>query len=509
MQAYKDISTWLEKNIVVEPGELFTVDYINVEAPNMFVLINPDDTVLKISISKIPTPYKYEFMVKGCTHDVFGRPTRTRQIYILNDGGIPAHIKLFSTYDKFDISVLKSQLVDMDKFDFEFDGICKGFQSDVMLPSGTNCLGSIEPGQKFVEKLNEILEKNNSIISGMTTAISRLTDLLALNDTGQDILESINNTNDSINNISNSVTIEGINLPENLEVNANINTEDFYKSEQVSVPTGSYQLKEFNEFESGILNYHDAINLPATLINKKWIWNSGNDYKQYTFTNGYTTSPVIITLSCNSDTGEVNRENTSFSVQFPKYKNIAYDHTTDTTSTITYKGVKIYNFDGNDIIFRTGYRGKLVFEDIYNSSLSPVDYQISDYLHRMCLYEDYIYTTKSSGILSEAFLLKKFSDFSGKYDILFNRSDTLTIGNGSNTVCNYIKITHMLDDGDTYLKGVINVSFKLLSGDEKIFYFSKDIKELELKADITKITFSLPDSSMVTQMLVNIIGGFI
>lgn len=142
MRQFNNLSTWREETVVVKGKECFDLNFRDT-TPNMFVIQNPNNAELFISISKIPTSKNYEFKVgKNCT-DTLGRPTPTNRIYILNNADIDATIKVFSVMDTFDMNILKNFAVSLDSGEMQMDGVVKGFDSDVSLPAGNNFMGYV------------------------------------------------------------------------------------------------------------------------------------------------------------------------------------------------------------------------------------------------------------------------------------------------------------------------------------------------------------------------------
>ena len=142
LKQFNDLSSWREDNITIESGEVFTLDFLDTR-PNMFVIQNPNNVVLKCAISVIPRVKNYEFKVEKNTTETIGRPTPTNKIHILNTGDIGVSIKVFSVNTAFDMSVLKNMNVSIDSAIVETDGIVKGFESGVSIPSGNNSIGKI------------------------------------------------------------------------------------------------------------------------------------------------------------------------------------------------------------------------------------------------------------------------------------------------------------------------------------------------------------------------------
>ena len=162
---------WETNNISIEGGEVKEISLDN-SKPNMFVLQNANPVDINISLSHIPTLYNYEFQVKANTTDTFGRPSSTTKVYLFNTGSVTANIKLFSVNDTFDMNILKNTNVSIDgaSVTVEDNGIIKGFQAGVSLPSGSNTIGKVELGNNVSNTLNTI----NTNLNGQKENISNM-----------------------------------------------------------------------------------------------------------------------------------------------------------------------------------------------------------------------------------------------------------------------------------------------------------------------------------------------
>lgn len=176
-------TAWEMKTLQVSGNALVTVNYDDV-APNMFLLQNPNDTVLHIGITNIPTPDSYEFKVEGNSSKTFGRPVPTNTLFILNKGNADITIQLFSVYDTFDMSVLVDNHLSIEYDRMLYDGIITGFGSGVSLPSGTNTIGKVEiAGNEFATMANDITDMRSmtlGIKNNQTVATDNTRDILNL-----------------------------------------------------------------------------------------------------------------------------------------------------------------------------------------------------------------------------------------------------------------------------------------------------------------------------------------
>lgn len=138
----RNVISWKQEEIKLPGNALVTVHFDDTK-PNMFMLQNPNETVLHIGITKIPTEHTYEFKIDANNSATFGRPVVTDVLYILNKANVDATVSLFSVADDFDMSILQSLSVDLSKSP-TYDGIIKGFTAGVSLPSGTNHIGNVD-----------------------------------------------------------------------------------------------------------------------------------------------------------------------------------------------------------------------------------------------------------------------------------------------------------------------------------------------------------------------------
>ena len=162
---------WETNNISIEGGEVKEISLDN-SKPNMFVLQNANPVDINISLSHIPTLYNYEFQVKANTTDTFGRPSSTTKVYLFNTGSVTANVKLFSVNDTFDMNILKNTNVNIDgaTVTVEDNGVIKGFQAGVSLPSGTNTIGKVGLENSVSNTLNTI----NSNLNTQKTATANI-----------------------------------------------------------------------------------------------------------------------------------------------------------------------------------------------------------------------------------------------------------------------------------------------------------------------------------------------
>ena len=196
---------WETNNITIEGGEVKEISLDN-SKPNMFVLQNANPVDINISLSHIPTLYNYEFQVKANTTDTFGRPSSTTKVYLFNTGSVTANVKLFSVNDTFDMNILKNTNVNIDgaTVTVEDNGVIKGFQAGVSLPSGNNTIGKV------------------GLENSVSNAISQINNNLSTQKTNT---ENINSTTLSTNTIIKNISrVLGVTNGCNIEYKNNVNS---------------------------------------------------------------------------------------------------------------------------------------------------------------------------------------------------------------------------------------------------------------------------------------------
>ena len=111
--------------------------------PNIFMVNNPNEATLKFGISKMPTTNKYEYKINYSSSDVFGRPTGTGHLYVLNDSSIEVSFTLFSITMDFDPAIMKGTNVLIDLDNLETRAIIAGVNEGVKLPVDTTELEKV------------------------------------------------------------------------------------------------------------------------------------------------------------------------------------------------------------------------------------------------------------------------------------------------------------------------------------------------------------------------------
>lgn len=166
VEQFHNLSSWREDNLAIDPHEVGVLDLLDT-SPNMFVVVNPNKTLLKCAISTIPTPDNYEFKVEYNCSEVFGRPTATRKLYILNDSEVKASIKIFSVNKEFDPTVLKNMNVNLKDYELQTDTMIRGFAEGVSLPSGTNHIGAVSLTYDHFKAINDIKSSVSVILNSV------------------------------------------------------------------------------------------------------------------------------------------------------------------------------------------------------------------------------------------------------------------------------------------------------------------------------------------------------
>lgn len=200
---------WETNNISIEGGEVKEISLDN-SKPNMFVLQNANPVDINISLSHIPTLYNYEFQVKANTTDTFGRPSSTTKVYLFNTGSVTANVKLFSVNDTFDMNILKNTNVNIDgaTVTVEDNGVIKGFQAGVSLPSGSNTIGKVGLETSVSNTLNTI---NNNLSTQKTTTANIYSDTTEISSNSLNIARVLG--------VSKGCTIEYKNKVSDLTIN--------------------------------------------------------------------------------------------------------------------------------------------------------------------------------------------------------------------------------------------------------------------------------------------------
>lgn len=143
------LTSWRHFEIDLKPHELRDIGFYDTN-PNIFMVSNPNEATLKFGISKVPTANNFEFKINYSSSDVFGRPTGSGHLYVLNDSSINVSFTLFSLMQDFDPAIMKGTNVLVDLDDLETRAIIQGTAEGVKLP--------IE-APELLTKVNQIYNK--------------------------------------------------------------------------------------------------------------------------------------------------------------------------------------------------------------------------------------------------------------------------------------------------------------------------------------------------------------
>lgn len=118
-------ASWRSVDVSLAPNELYDIGFHDTN-PNIFVVQNPNEAVLKFGISKVPTHSRFEYKVEYSCTDVFGRPSGTNHLYVLNDSSLPVTFTVFSIAKDFDPSLLKGTVVKVNLDNVETRAVLQG-----------------------------------------------------------------------------------------------------------------------------------------------------------------------------------------------------------------------------------------------------------------------------------------------------------------------------------------------------------------------------------------------
>ncbi len=182
MSLKNKLSSWRKQVIEVPKRTTKTVNFFDTK-PNMIFVQNNYTLPIYVSLDSIPTLSKHDYKIKANYGKCVGRPYGTQQFYIMNDSDIDMTIPIWSIAEEFDFSILQDfsidelNLADESLEALKSDGIIKGFSEGVMLPRGTNEIGSVKI---LDESLNFLITKlggqNGYGTNGTLGKIERITD---------------------------------------------------------------------------------------------------------------------------------------------------------------------------------------------------------------------------------------------------------------------------------------------------------------------------------------------
>lgn len=172
--SYLKMSSWRKTNTVLKSG-LNEITF-NDTKPNVFYVVNTNNTYIYFGAGTIPTAQSYEWRVKPNSTDAFGRPLPTGKLYIINPTDAEINIEVYSDEQDFDISLLKNLNANMDDEQIErmrFDGIVRGFDTTDVVHTKVDLLPTA---------LTDLLTANHTEV---------VTKLVALSDKLDDVMEHI------------------------------------------------------------------------------------------------------------------------------------------------------------------------------------------------------------------------------------------------------------------------------------------------------------------------------
>lgn len=167
---FKNLSSWREDNITIKARETYTLDFLDTN-PNMFVVINPNLAILKVSIGSLPLANHYEFKVDYNTTETLGRPTGTTKLYILNDSDLTINVKVFSIHDDFNLQILKNMNVNLEDYTIETSTEVAGVKDGVELPVKIDGVQHLE----LKNLLTSIANKSNTVTKNNITYLNKVT----------------------------------------------------------------------------------------------------------------------------------------------------------------------------------------------------------------------------------------------------------------------------------------------------------------------------------------------
>ena len=217
---FKNLSSWRKDEITLEAYETYTLNFRDT-MPNVFIIQNANNSILRIGISNLPRVDSYEFSIDKNTTEVVGRPIGTNNLYIYNSAGVKVKILVFSIEKEFDPQILKNMSVSVDAGTIETSSIISGFAEGVTLPITAP----------------EILDAITSINSLITTGNGKDDEMIA---NQEEILSSLVN----LKGVHLASIVQAINnlVPEttyNTKTNSMLTKLDALIAGQVSDPSGT------------------------------------------------------------------------------------------------------------------------------------------------------------------------------------------------------------------------------------------------------------------------------
>lgn len=143
LKQFNHMSSWRQDEITIAPHETYTLTFRDT-TPNVFIVNNPNEAVLKISIGALPRTDSFEFKVEYNSVETIGQPHGTAYLYLLNDTDREAKVKVFSIETIFNPEILKNMNVTLEGYNIITNTEISGFKEGASLPSGTNNIGKVE-----------------------------------------------------------------------------------------------------------------------------------------------------------------------------------------------------------------------------------------------------------------------------------------------------------------------------------------------------------------------------
>lgn len=129
-------SKWRESFLSIKGGQVAELNMFDTR-PNVFYIVNSNNTKIYCSMSTIASSELFDYIIKPNTSDAFGRPLPVAKLTVYNPSKENISLKIYSDFQNFDVGLLKSLTVDIDKAiadTIKGDGILKGVEKDVEVP---------------------------------------------------------------------------------------------------------------------------------------------------------------------------------------------------------------------------------------------------------------------------------------------------------------------------------------------------------------------------------------
>lgn len=253
IKQFNDLSSWRKHDITIEPHELHTLNFKDTR-PNIFVIVNSNESQLKIGISNLPRTDSYEFKVEYNTTETVGRPIGTNNLYILNDSSSKASIIVFSIEKEFDPQILKNLNVALNTESLETSSIISGFSEGITVPVDPALKTNQEEILASLANMKSVHISNlqTSVTDKLTTVLTKLDSLIAKEMT-------LSGDGITLNGVQTDLTTVHANLGTILTNLADIETviNDFKTQESAKSLTG---------IESSLTNMHNTINNINSII---------------------------------------------------------------------------------------------------------------------------------------------------------------------------------------------------------------------------------------------------